>query len=168
MANLCKPLVVADIGAGSGYITRRLAKKVGPPGRILAVDMQPEMLLLLTNKLSGQGITNVVPILGTITDPKVPPAAADLVLMVDVYHEFSHPYEMMRAITQSLKAGGRVAFVEFRGEDPNVPINPLHKMTEAQVKKEMGEHPLEFVETVSKLPWQNIIVFRKRGRVPGP
>lgn len=154
--------VVADIGAGSGYFVGRLSTKVGNSGRVLAVDIQPEMLQLLTNKLAAQGITNVHPILGTITDPKLPPASVDLVLMVDVYHEFSHPYEMMQAISRSLKPGGRVAFVEFRGEDPKVPIKPVHKMTEAQVKKEMTVQPLEFVETIGTLPWQHIILFRKR------
>lgn len=158
--------VVADIGAGSGYHTRRLARRVGPEGRVLAVDIQPEMLRILTNKLAGEHITNVRPILGTIEDPKLPEASVDLVLMVDVYHEFSHPYEMMRAICRGLKPGGRVAFVEYRAEDPDVPIKPLHKMSEAQVKKEMAAHPLEFVENVSALPWQHVLLFRKTGDEP--
>jgi ubiquinone/menaquinone biosynthesis C-methylase UbiE len=136
---------------------------VGDRGTVYAVDIQPEMLDLLTNKMAELKITNVKPILGTISDPKLPRAAVDAVLLVDVYHEFSEPYEMMEAICRSLKPAGRVLFVEFRGEDPNVPIKLLHKMTEAQVRKEMAVHPLEWVETIKTLPWQNIIVFRKRG-----
>jgi len=153
---------VADIGAGTGYFSRRLSKQVGDKGKILAVDIQQEMLDLLTNKMAELKITNVEPILGTITDPKLPPSAVDVVLMVDVYHEFSDPYEMMEGICKSLKPGGRVIFVEFRGEDPSVPIKPLHKMTEAQVRKEMGVHPLEWVETIKVLPRQHIIIFKRK------
>jgi ubiquinone/menaquinone biosynthesis C-methylase UbiE len=154
--------VVADIGAGSGYFEPRLSKMVGPKGSVLAVDIQPEMLELLTNKMAAAKITNVKTVLGTIDNPKLPSSTVDLVLMVDVYHEFSHPFEMMENICQSLKPGGRVAFVEFRGEDPNVSIKPLHKMTEAQVRKEMVVHPLEWVETISVLPRQHIIVFKRK------
>jgi ubiquinone/menaquinone biosynthesis C-methylase UbiE len=154
--------VMADIGAGTGYFSRRFAKKVGDKGKILAVDIQPEMLDLLTNKMAELKIMNVKPILGTITDPKLPRASVDLVLMVDVYHEFSHPYEMMEVICNSLKPDGRVAFVEFRGEDPSVPIKPLHKMTEAQVRKEMSVHPLAWVETITVLPRQHIIIFKRK------
>ena len=154
--------VVADIGCGTGYFSRRLAKKCSPGGRVLAVDIQPEMLDLLTNSMAAAGVTNVVPVLGTITDPNLPPASVDLAFMVDVYHELDHPFEMMQAIVKSLKPGGRVVFVEFRGEDPAVPIKRLHKMTEAQVKKEMAVLPLEWVETIGVLPRQHIIVFRKK------
>jgi ubiquinone/menaquinone biosynthesis C-methylase UbiE len=154
--------VIADIGAGTGYFTRRLAKKTGPKGEVLAVDIQPEMLALLTNQMAAAGLKNVRPVLGTVTDPKLPAAGVDLALMVDVYHEFDFPWEMMQAITRALKPGGRVVFVEFRGEDPGVPIKPLHKMTEAQVKKEMSVLPLEWVETIGVLPRQHIIIFRKK------
>lgn len=153
---------VADIGAGTGYYTRRLAKAVGTNGLVYAVEIQQEMLDLLANKLAREGIANVKSVLGTVTDPKLPHAAVDLVLMVDVYHEFEHPFEMIEAICHALKPGGRVVFVEFRGEDPNVPIKPAHKMTEAQVRKEMRAHPLEWVQTIGTLPWQHIIVFRKK------
>lgn len=153
--------VVADIGAGTGYFSRRMAARVGPAGTVLAVEIQPEMLQLLTNKMAEAGITNVKPVLGTITDPKLPASSVDLALMVDVYHEFDHPFEMMQSITRSLKPGGRVVFVEFRGEDPAVPIKPLHKMTVAQVRKETAALPLEWVETIGVLPRQHIIVFRK-------
>lgn len=154
--------VVADIGAGSGYFTRRIAKLVRPNGLVYAVDIQQEMLDLLTNKMAELSITNVRPVLGTITAPNLPTNSVDLVLMVDVYHEFSHPYEMMQAICAAVKPGGRVAFVEFRGEDPAVPIKLVHKMTEAQVRKEMSAQPLEWVETIKVLPRQHIIVFRKK------
>jgi len=152
---------VADIGAGSGYYSRRLAHEVGTNGVVYAEDIQPEMLTLLTNQMASAGIKNVKAVLGTITDPKLPPASVDLIIMVDVYHEFDHPYEMIEAMIPSLKPGGRIAFVEFRGEDPAVPIKPLHKMTEAQVRKEMTAFPLKWVETSEVLPRQHIIIFRK-------
>jgi SAM-dependent methyltransferase len=153
---------VADIGAGTGYYTRRLAKAVGTNGVVYAVEIQQEMLDILTNKMVEIGISNVRPVLGTISDPKLPRASVDLILMVDVYHEFDHPFEMVEAMCRSLKPGGRIAFVEFRGEDPNVPIKLVHKMTEAQVRKEMSVHPLEWVETIAVLPQQHIVVFRQK------
>lgn len=153
--------VVADIGCGTGYHARRLARRVTPGGRVHGVDIQPEMLQLLTNGMASAGVTNVVPVLGTITDPKLPPASVDLALMVDVYHEFDHPREMMQAIARALKPGGRVVLVEFRAEDPAVPIKRVHKMSEAQAKREMAAVPLEWVETIGVLPWQHILVFRK-------
>jgi len=157
--------VVADIGAGTGYHVRRMAPKVLPGGKVLAVDIQPEMLTLLSNNMAEAKITNVVVVKGTIEDPKLPAAAVDVALLVDVYHEFSHPFEMMEAICRSLKPGGRVVFVEFRAEDPNVPIKAVHKMSQEQVRKEMAMQPLEWVQTVDVLPWQHIIVFkRKSGR----
>jgi ubiquinone/menaquinone biosynthesis C-methylase UbiE len=154
---------VADIGAGTGYYSWRMAKEVGEKGLVYAVDIQEEMLDLLASKMAERKIANVKGVLGTVTDPKLPAQAVDLVLMVDVYHEFDHPFEMMRAICQALKPGGRVAFVEFRAEDPKVPIKEVHKMSEAQVRKEMAAQPLEWVETIATLPWQHIIVFRKKG-----
>lgn len=157
--------VVADIGAGTGYFSWRLAQAVAPAGRVLAVEIQREMLEVLGRAMRTRGVTNVVPVLGTITDPRLPTNSVDLVIMVDVYHEFSHPYEMLAAICRAVKPGGRVAFIEYRGEDPDVPIKPLHKMTEAQVKREAALHPLEWVETIATLPRQHLIVFRKR---PGP
>ena len=153
---------VADIGAGSGYFTRRMARLVKPKGVVYAVDIQNEMLEVLTNKMAELSITNVKPVLSTITDPKLPTNSVDLVLMVDVYHEFSHPYEMMEAICAALKPSGRVVFVEFRAEDPAVPIKRVHKMSEAQVRKEMSIHPLEWIETINVLPRQHVIVFKKK------
>jgi protein-L-isoaspartate O-methyltransferase len=154
--------VVADIGAGSGYYTFRLARLVGPKGKVLAVDIQPEMLALIRKRMKEQKLANVDPVRGTVSDPKLPENAVDLILMVDVYHEFSHPWEMTQAMVRALKPGGRMAFVEFRMEDPNVPIKLVHKMTEKQVLKEMAPHPLEWIETVGSLPWQHVIFFKKK------
>lgn len=152
---------VADIGAGTGYISRRMAEKVGARGKVYAVDIQQEMLDLLQVEMKKRGVSNVVSVLGDIADPKLPPNTIDLAIMVDVYHEFSHPYEMMRGIMRGLKSGGRVAFVEYRAEDPTVPIKRIHKMSEAQVKKEAATVGLEWLETVSELPWQHLIIFKK-------
>ena len=162
---------VADIGVGTGYIARRMAKAVGPKGMIYGVDIQLEMLALLGKNMKKAGLNNVRGHLGTISDPKLKENSLDFVIMVDVYHEFSHPYEMMSGIVKALKAGGRVAFVEYNGADPKVPIKRLHKMTEAQVIKEASLFPLKHVETYGppteeskgkrNLPWQNVIFFEK-------
>jgi ubiquinone/menaquinone biosynthesis C-methylase UbiE len=153
---------VGDIGAGSGYHTRRMAAAVGPTGKVYAVDIQPEMLALLNAKLPAEGFGNVVTVLGKIDSAQLPRASLDLVMTVDVYHEFSHPYEMIQSMCDALKPGGRMIFVEYRAEDESVPIKPHHKMTDAQVRKEMEPHPLRWVKTVSdRLPWQHFIVFEK-------
>lgn len=154
---------VADIGAGTGYVSWRMAKKVGEKGVVYAVEIQQEMLDLLGQKMAERKITNVKPVLGTISDPKLPEGGVDLVIMVDVYHEFSHPFEMLQAITKALKPGGRVAFVEYRGEDPTVPIKLVHKMTVAQVRKEAEAQGLQWVETNESLPRQHIIIMKKKG-----
>lgn len=154
---------VADIGADSGYHTRRIAKAVAEKGKVFAVDIQSEMLSLLDQRLVEEGILNVMPVLRKIDDANLEESSIDLALMVDVYHEFSHPYEMIESIVLSLKPGGRLVFVEYRAEDDWVPIKPHHKMTEAQVRKEMKNHALEWKKTVSdRLPWQHFIVFEKR------
>jgi ubiquinone/menaquinone biosynthesis C-methylase UbiE len=152
---------VADIGVGTGYIARRMAKKIGPQGIVLGVDIEQKMLDDLENNMKAANITNVKGHLGTISDPKLEEGTLDFVIMVDVYHEFSHPYEMMSGIVKALKPGGRVAFVEYRAEDPKVPIKRLHKMSEAQVKKEAALFPLKHVETYEKLPWQHVVFFEK-------
>jgi len=154
--------VVADIGCGSGYVSRKISKKVGAGGRIYGVDIQPEMLALLAKRMAMFRISNVQPVRGTITDPQVPRASCDTMIMVDVYHEFDHPYEMIESMIAGLKSGGRIVFVEYRAEDPEVPIKLLHKMSVAQVKKEMTVHPqLSFVESLEDLPRQHIIIFKK-------
>lgn len=160
--------VVADIGCGSGYVTRKIAKRVGETGIVYGVDIQPEMLDVLTRRMAMFRIKNVRPVLGEITDPKLPPESCDTMILVDVYHEFDHPYEMIEKMLAALKPGGRIVFVEFRGEDPNVPIKTVHKMTVDQVKKEMSLHPAEFVENLNVLPWQHILIFRKPAKTsPG-
>lgn len=152
--------VVADIGAGSGYFSFLIARRV-PQGKVLAVDIQQEMLDLIVKRAKEGAVANVEPILGTVSDPKLPPESVDVVLFVDSYHEFDHPYEMMTAIVKGLKPGGRVVQVEYRGEDPAVPIKPLHKMTEAQARKEMEAVGLRFVENRPGLPRQHLLVFEK-------
>ena len=154
---------VADIGAGSGVLTELLAKKVGPEGQVFAVDIQKEMLLLIQQRTNRAGLQNVTPVLGGITDPKLAAESVDLMLLVDVYHEFSHPFEMCQAMAEALRPGGRIVLVEYRKEDPRIPIKEIHKMTEMQVKAELGrpEFGLEWVETHDDLPRQHVIVFRK-------
>ena len=152
---------IADIGAGTGYIARQIAVLIGSKGIVYGVDVQPEMVKLLTDNMKQYHITNVKGILGKIDDPNLPINSIDLAIMVDVYHEFSHPYEMIRSICKSLKPGGRLVFVEYRLEDPSVPIKRLHKMSELQVLKEASPHPLEWVETIHTLPRQHIIIFKR-------
>ena len=152
---------VADIGAGSGYFTFPMAKKVAPTGKVYAVEIQQEMLDIIATRMKERKVSNIALVLGTIKDPKLPPSSIDMMLMVDVYHEFDYPYEMIQSMTRSLKPGGRILFVEYRKEDPNVPIKEVHKMTEAQVKKEMAVHALRWVKTLDILPRQHIIIFEK-------
>jgi precorrin-6B methylase 2 len=153
--------VVADVGAGSGYFTFRLAEAVGPKGKVLAVDIQPEMLDIIRRKMKARGVSNVEPVLGAEADPKLPAGGVDLILLVDVYHEFSFPYEMTVEMVKALKPGGRLVFVEYRLEDPKVPIKLLHRMSQRQVLKEMAEQPLRHVRTDDVLPLQHIIIFEK-------
>jgi len=154
--------VVADVGAGSGYFSWRLARQVGPGGRVYAVEVQQEFLEVLRANLERRGVAAIVqPVLGTARDPRLPAGACDLVLLVDVYHEFEHPFEMAQALVRALKPGGRLVLVEYRGEDPAVPIKPLHKMTAAQVRRELAVHPLKFTANLGLLPRQHVLVFQK-------
>jgi precorrin-6B methylase 2 len=153
---------VADVGTGTGYFSWRMAQRVGETGKIYAVEIQQEMLDLLMGNMRKRGVDGrVVPILGTMQDPKLPAESLDTILLVDVYHEFDFPYEMTQGMLRALKPGGRLVLVEYRGEDRYVPIKPLHKMTVDQVKKEMSAHALTFERTITTLPWQHILVFRK-------
>lgn len=152
--------VVADIGAGSGYFSFRIAKLV-PEGKVLAVDIQPEMLTLIEQRKSAEGVTNIEGVLGEVDDPNLQPNSIDAAIMVDAYHEFSHPFEMIDGINDALKVGGRIFLLEYRGEDDSVPIRPLHKMTEEQVVKEMGVFGLEWTDTLDFLPWQHMMIFTK-------
>lgn len=159
---LAKDAVVADIGAGSGYFTFRISSRV-PDGKVLAVDIQPEMLKILEERCELAGITNVEPVMGSITDPGLPPASVDAALLVDAYHEFSHPREMMEHLLAAMMPGGRVYLVEYRGEDPEVAAPQLHKMTEAQARKELEAVGFEWVENRTFLATQHFLVFERPG-----
>lgn len=152
---------VCDLGCGNGFYTLKLAELVGEKGQVYAVDIQREMLDLLKDRATGERITNIKPLLGTLVDPKLPANSVDVVLLVDVYHEFSHPEQMLTAIRKSLKPTGRVALVEFRAEDPDVPIKPLHKMSKAQILKEFPPNGFKLVEEFDKLPWQHLMFFQR-------
>jgi ubiquinone/menaquinone biosynthesis C-methylase UbiE len=152
---------VADIGAGTGYITFPMAKQVAPDGKVFAVDIQQEMLDILAERMKKLDVPNIEPVKGEIDDPKLPDNTIDLIIMVDVYHEFEFPWEMTVAMVRSLRPGGRIVFVEYRLEDPAVPIKLVHKMSQKQVLKEMEPHPLRWVGTVGTLPRQHIIIFEK-------
>ncbi len=152
--------VVADIGAGSGYFSFRIARLV-PDGKVLAVDIQEEMLQLIEERKAEEQVSNIELVLGEIDNPNLPPDSIDAAIMVDAYHEFSHPFEMIDGIYNALKTGGRIFLLEYRGEDPAVPIRPLHKMTETQVVKEMSVFGLEWTDTLDFLPWQHMMIFTK-------
>jgi len=155
-------MVVADIGAGVGYMSLRLAKRVGPTGKVYANDLQPEMLAKLRENAAKAKIANVITVLGDVADPKLPANTMDLVLLVDVYHEFSQPQQMLRKIRETLKPDGRLVLLEYRAEDPNVPINPEHKMTVAQVKTELEAEGFVLQPVIETLPRQHILILTKR------
>jgi len=154
-------MVVADIGAGTGYLARRMAAAVTTAGKVLAVDVQPEMVAMLEKSVRQFGLKQIQPLLGAEDDVRLPAASVDLAIMVDVYHELAFPYEVLASIVRALKPGGQLVFVEYRAEDPRVPIKALHKMSEAQIKREAAVHPLVWDRTVNTLPWQHLVVFRK-------
>jgi len=151
--------VVCDLGAGNGFYTLKIAEQVAPDGRVLAVDIQPEMLTMLRARARTADIENVEPVLGTLIDPNLPAGKVDLVLCVDAYHEFSHPVHMLREIRAALAPEGRLVLVEFRAEDPTVPIKKLHKMSKQQVVKELAANGFRLVEQFDKLPWQHVMFF---------
>lgn len=152
--------VVADIGAGTGYFSFAVAQRV-PDGRVLAVDIQPEMLAIVDEKKRATGVTNVQTVLGSITDPGLPSGAVDLIFIVDAYHEFSHPREMGEAMFAALRPGGKIVLIEYRAEDESVRIKRLHKMSEVQASKEMRALGFRWVETGDFLPQQHFLVFEK-------
>ncbi len=158
--------VVCDLGCGNGFYTLKLAKLVGDKGKVIAVDIQREMLELLKDRAAEEKVTNIETVLGTVVDPKLPANSIDLLLLVDVYHEFSNPEEMLAAIRKSLKPTGRIALAEFRAEDPNVPIKPLHKMSKAQILKEFPTNGYKLVEEFDKLPWQHLMFFERDDAPP--
>jgi ubiquinone/menaquinone biosynthesis C-methylase UbiE len=160
LLNLKPDDVVADIGAGTGYLSFRIAPLL-PQGKVLAVDIQPEMLEIIAYFKQEKNITNIEPILATLTNPNLPPESIDLAIMVDAYHEFAYPQEVMQGIVKALKPGGKVVLVEYRGENPFIMIKRLHKMTQSQVKKEMQAVNLTWRETKNILPQQHFMVFEK-------
>lgn len=163
-------MTVCDMGCGNGYHTLRLSKLVGPEGKVLAVDIQPEMLKLLSERAKRSRATNIEPILGALHDPKLPVGKVDLILLVDVYHEFSHPELMLRGMRESLAPGGRVVLVEYRAEDPEVPIRKLHKMTKKQVDRELTANGFRRVRSYDDLPWQHMLFYERdnKGDAPKP
>ncbi|MFN7913826.1 MAG: methyltransferase domain-containing protein [Vicinamibacterales bacterium] len=152
---------VADVGAGSGYMTVKMAKRVGPTGEVLANDIQPQMLSMLRQRLDREKIANVELVLGTYDDPRLPANTLDLILMVDVYHEFSQPQAMLKKMRDSLKPGGRLVLLEYRKEDPTIPIRPDHKMSVAEAKMELEAEGFTLASVDERLPRQHILVFTK-------
>ncbi len=152
---------VCDLGCGNGFYSLQMAELVGADGQVFAVDIQTQMLDMLRRRCEEQGVTNVSPILGSVHDPRLPKSSLDLILLVDVYHEFSHPVLMMQAMRRALKPTGVVALLEYRGEDPEVPIKPLHKMTKEQAIKEFTANGFRVRRQFDKLPWQHMIFFER-------
>jgi ubiquinone/menaquinone biosynthesis C-methylase UbiE len=159
---------ICDMGCGNGFYTLQLAKLVGPKGLVYAVDIQPEMLQMLARNAAESRLMNVRPVLGTPIDPRLPAGRIDMVLCVDVYHEFSHPEAMLARIRESLADDGQLVLAEFRGEDPAVPIKPLHKMTKAQVQAELEPAGFAVVREFDRLPWQHLIFLERRTAAAPP
>jgi ubiquinone/menaquinone biosynthesis C-methylase UbiE len=159
--NLKPGMMIGDVGAGTGYYSIRMAKLVGPNGTVYANDIQPGMLDKLKAKAAEADVKNIVTVLGSESDPKLPAGKLDLVIMVDVYHELSRPQRMLEGIRESLKPGGRLVLLEYRKEDPSIPIRPEHKMSVDEVKAEITPEGFEFEKVTDKLPWQHIIYFRR-------
>jgi ubiquinone/menaquinone biosynthesis C-methylase UbiE len=153
-------MVVADIGAGSGYYTSRLARKVLPGGRVIATDIQPGMIELLERRITAEGLSNVTTVLGAMDDPRLPPASVDLAIMVDVYHELQQPQLFLQRLKGAFRPGGRLVLLEFRKEDPRIPILEVHKMSVAEVKAELEAEGFAIERVIDVLPWQHIIVLR--------
>ena len=156
-----KGAVVADVGTGSGYMAIKMAKIVGPQGKVYANDIQPAMLELLRKNVDKAKLTNVTPIQGAVDDPRLPAGALDLILMVDVYHEFSQPQKMLQKMREALKPTGRLVLLEYRAEDPNVPILPEHKMTRDMVKLEVEHEGFTLATVNEDLPRQHLIIFTR-------
>lgn len=154
-------IVIADIGAGSGYHSTLLSKMVGN-GKVYAVDVEPEMIAYLNDRITLEGIKNIIPVLSTEQKVSLPSNSIDMMLLVDVYHEFSYPYEMALSMLDALKPGGKLVLVEFRAEDPMVPIKTIHKMSEAQAVKELKAAGFNFEKNISNLPWQHCLAFSKK------
>jgi len=152
-------MTICDMGCGNGFYSLKLAETVGDEGQVLAVDIQPEMLSLLRDRMESEDVGNITPILGSLYDPHLPDASCDMILLVDVYHEFSHPEQMLAAMRQALKPDGVIVLVEFRTEDPKVPIKPEHKMSKKQIMKELPPNGYKLVKEFDGLPWQHMMFF---------
>jgi ubiquinone/menaquinone biosynthesis C-methylase UbiE len=159
--NLKPGMRVGDVGAGTGFYSIRIANRIGPTGKVYANDIQPQILQRLSENAALQKVSNIETVLGTESNPKLPAGELDLVILVDVYHEFSRPQRMLDRIRESLKPDGRLVLLEFRKEDPSVPIRPEHKMSVNEVKAEVVPEGFVFEKTVETLPWQHIIFFRR-------
>jgi SAM-dependent methyltransferase len=159
--NLKPGMVVADVGAGTGYMSLKMAKRVGPSGKVYAEDVQPEMLRMLRQNAGKEKATNVETVLGNETDPKLPAGQIDLILLVDVYHEFSQPQKMLQRMREALKPDGRLVLLEYRKEDPNVPIRPEHKMSVDEVRIELGAEGFQLDKVIETLPRQHILILKK-------
>jgi ubiquinone/menaquinone biosynthesis C-methylase UbiE len=155
-------MVVADVGAGTGYFSLKIARRVGPGGKVYANDIQPEMLEKLRANAQREKLANIETVLGSEADPKLPAGKIDIVLLVDVYHEFSQPQEMLQHIRASLKPDGRLILLEYRKEDPAVPIRPEHKMSVPEVKTEVEPEGYKLDKVIETLPRQHILIFRKQ------
>ena len=160
--HLAKGATVADVGAGSGYLSRLLAAAVGPTGTVWCSDIQPRMLEILRDKMQAAGITNYRAVLGRDTDPGLPEGQMDAILLADVYHEFAHPREMLRRLREALRPGGRLVLLEYRKEDPNVPIREEHKMAVRTVRRELEPEGFRFDQAIETLPRQHLLIFRRR------
>lgn len=155
-------MTIVDMGCGNGFYSLKMAQMTGKKGRVLAVDVQPQMLLYLRKRMEeAEDVDNITPILGSFHSPRLPPNTVDLILMVDVYHEFSHPELMLKEMRESLKPGGLIVLLEYREEDPDVPIKPLHKMSKAQVDREMEANGFKRAKEFDKLPWQHMLFYKK-------
>lgn len=154
-------MTVCDLGCGNGYYSLQLARMVGPKGRVLAVDIQPEMLKMLMQRAEDAKLSNIEPIRGELHDPHLPTGKVDIILLVDVYHEFSHPEHILKAMREALSDDGRIALLEYREEDPEVPIKPLHKMSKRQILKEFLPAGFKLVKEFDRLPWQHMMFFAR-------
>ena len=160
--HIAKGATVADVGAGSGYLSRLLAAAVGPAGTVWCSDIQPRMLEILRDKMQAAGIVNYRAVLGSDTDPRLPEGQMDLILLADVYHEFAHPRDMLRRLRLALRPGGRLVLLEYRKEDPNVPIREEHKMAVSTVRRELEPEGFHFEQAIETLPRQHLLIFRRR------
>lgn len=159
--NVKPGMAVCDMGCGNGFHTLPLSEMVGEKGKVFAVDVQPEMIEMLNKRIAAKSIKNIVPIVGLYHDPKLPPNSCDMILLVDVYHEFSHPVQMLASMRAALKPEGQLVLVEFRAEDESVPIKPEHKMSKVQINKEMNANGFTLKREFDGLPWQHLMFFGK-------